>query len=233
MDPTPRSEAPPPPGGPIPPPPASAHPPPPAPPSGAYPPPPAGVGGPVTERPSAMPWVLGGIGVVALLIAAAFLIGRSGSAPSDDDWARFDDLDTRLSVELPGAPDTQRERFPVFGGGSVEVAFHVVERRDAAWLFGVYLIGSNPFDLDAALDGGVASARGDLIHSSDTRTLGYPSVDAEVNFVEDGRQGVMFLRIVLLEDRGEAVMLQSLGLRSERQMLSDTFDRLVESFELP
>ena len=236
MERTPRSDTPPPPGGPPPPPAAAVYPPPPAPPGGPYPPPPSAPGGPsgpVSERPSALPWVLGGVGVVALLMVAAFVVGCAGDGPVEGDWVRFDDPDTALSVELPGEPDTERESFPVFGGDSVEVVFHVVERRDSAWLFGIYLIGSNPFDLDAALDGGVQSARGDLISSSNTRTLGYPSIDAEVNFVEDGHQGVMFLRIVVLEDRGEALMLQSLGLRSERQMLSDTFDRLVGSFELP
>jgi hypothetical protein len=176
-------------------------------------------------------WVGGAVvAIVVLALGAFFLLGTTAdSAPSEDDWAAFTDPATGLTVDLPGDPETESDSIPV-PDGQVDVYLHIVETRDAAWSFGVYDLTDDAFDLDLALEGGIQGMAGTLVSSRPVTFAGFPGIDAEATFREGGTDGVSFMRLLRIEGQQAAVLFQSVGKASERDMLEETFERLAGSF---
>lgn len=186
---------------------------------------------PVTSGPSPAVWIGAAVAVIVVLAVGAFYVlgTTNDSTPAADEWVPFTDPATGVTVDLPGEPETTEQSVPVPGTAGATVYLHIVEKRNAAWGLGVYALPNDEFDLDLALQGGVEGMRGTLVSSSPVTFSGYPGVDAEVTFTEDGQDGIGFMRILMLEGEQTAVLLQSLGLASERDMLVETFDQLTAS----
>jgi hypothetical protein len=174
--------------------------------------------------------VAGGVGAVLVLIGVAFTVGVRNDGPGDDDWRPFVDPQTGIGVELPGDVSTEAERLSLPDGQALDVVFHVSQGWDMAWFFAIYRTDGRPFNLSYGLAGAIEAIDGDLLSTTSGTTRGQRHVEGEANFTEDGRDGVIFLRFLLVEDRNVAVLLQAIGPRAERDRVVDSYSRLVGSF---